>query len=363
MLPVTLITGFLGSGKTTLLNFLLKHAALKNSLVVINEFGEIAIDHLIVSAPAENVRLLSNGCMCCQVRGELVDTLNDVAQKRRRGELSPFERILIETSGLADPVPILQTIVTDDRLSLLLHLDAVITVIDAIHVLRQLSVQDEIRKQIAVADLLLVSKTDLPSAATLPELELVVRRINGGAEILPVTHGAIDPTCLLGLSAAPRRDRSLLRWVEGARPSGSADGHGLHAGDIQTFSLFLEEPVSKPGLIMWLSMLAHFRGAQLLRVKGIVNVVGKPHIIHAVQTVIHEPIQLDAWPTADERTRIVFIVRGLDRGAISKTLEVFGIADSLDNSPGARIDPAAYALFRETARHFIDAPKGKAQGS
>jgi G3E family GTPase len=297
--------------------------------------------------------------MCCQVTGEFVDTLSDVSRKRNAGELPLFDRILIETSGLADPVPILQTIVTDDHLSLLYRPDAVVTMIDAVHALQQLAIRDEARKQVAVSDILLVSKTDLPAAAALVELESAIKLINSGAEIFRVVHGAIDPEYLLGFGAASRRGHDLVQWLESIPPASNTHDHKLHTHDIQTFTLFIENPVSKAGLITWLSMLANFKGQHLLRVKGIVNVAGQPHIIHAVQTVIHEPVALDAWPTPDERTRIVFIVRGLDRSAIEKTVAVLGIADSFGNSP--RIEPAAYARFREAAQYFTYVPEDPVQ--
>jgi G3E family GTPase len=361
MLPVTIITGFLGSGKTTLLNFLLRQDALKKSLVIINEFGEVAIDHLIVSAPAENVRLLSNGCLCCRVKGEFADTLSEAARQRSAGELPPFDRILIETSGLADPVPILKTIVTDDRLSLLYELDAVIAVIDAVNLVQQLRNQNEARKQIAVSDIMLLSKTDLPSAVDSSELQAALRGINRGAEILPVLHGAIDPNRLLGLSTAHRRKCDLARWVYAASATESARDRPLHTHDIQTFSLCFEAPVGKAGLLIWLSLLANFKGRQLLRVKGVVNVAGQPYMVHVVQSVVHEPIPLEAWPTSDRRTRIVFIVRDLDRSAIEKTTTVLAITEALDNSP--LIDSAGYARFREAARHFTHVPLDKSRGN
>jgi G3E family GTPase len=354
MLPVTIITGFLGSGKTTLLNFLLSHSRLKNSLVIINEFGEVAIDHLIISAPAENVRLLSNGCMCCQMAGELADTLSDVWRKRSAGELPPFDRILIETSGLADPVPVLRTLVTDENLSLLYTPDAVVAVVDAVHAVDQLARRDEARKQVALSDILLVSKTDLPSATPLAELEGVVRRINAGAEILPVMHGVIEPERLLDLISPLRRDRDVAQWLERIPPASSESAPPSHTHDIQTFSLCIEGPVSKTGLITWLSMLASFKGRHLLRMKGIVNVAGNPHLIHAVQTVVHEPVALDAWPGSDDRTRIVFIVQGVDRRAIESTVAVLGIADAFGNSRA--IDPAAYARFCAAAQYFTHVP-------
>lgn len=356
-LLVSIITGFLGSGKTTLLNRLLQHSALSNSLVIINELGEVGIDHLLVSTPAENVRLLSSGCLCCELKGDLVDTLTDVSRKRASGEIPAFDRILIETTGLADPVPIVQTIVTDTDLSRLYRLDTVVGVVDAVHALTQLATQDEVRKQIAVSDVLLLSKTDLAAPDALPEVEAAVRKINAGAELIPVLHGDIDPDLLFGRGAVDGHalEADVECWLGLQRHSKSAAGGGnvytLHAGDIRTFTLFHEGRVSAAGLAMWLSMLASFKGPQLLRVKGIVNVSGDPYVIHAVQTVIHEPVQLEKWPTSDERTRIVFIVRGLERDALEKTFAAFAMPDSLGDA--RHIDPAAYARFLEAAKHFM----------
>ena len=176
MTPVCIITGFLGSGKTTLINHILTHQAFKNSLVIVNEFGEIGIDHLLVSCPSENVYLLANGCMCCKVRGDMVDTLTDIIRKRTSGDIPLFDRVFIETTGLADPVPIVQTIVSDDKLNPFFCLDAVIGVIDAVHAGSQLVSHYEARKQVAIADVLLLSKTDLVSAVDLADLEPAIRK-------------------------------------------------------------------------------------------------------------------------------------------------------------------------------------------
>lgn len=351
MICATIITGFLGSGKTTLLNRLLKHPAARNSLVVINEFGEIGIDHLTVAIPTENVRLLANGCMCCQTKGDLVDTLTDLSSKRDSADLPPFDRIFIETTGLADPVPIAQAIVNDEHLSKVYRLDRVIAVVDAVHLYSQLSSHDEARKQVAVADILLLSKTDLVDPAELSELNAAVKRINAGAEIFPVAHGEIDPHLLLdgNAGAAPR---DIARWLEGIQEGLEPQARHPHRDGISTFSASLETPISKAGLATWLSMLASLKGLQLLRVKGVINVAGEPYIVDVVQSVVHQPFRLDAWPTADKRTRIVFIARGLTREAIEKTFSAFAMGDSLPDT--RRFDPSAYARFREVADQFID---------
>lgn len=355
MLPVSIITGFLGSGKTTLLNRLLQHESLRTSLVIINEFGEVGIDHLLVSAPAENLRLLANGCLCCEVKGDLVETLTDVSLRRARGEIPAFDRVLIETTGLADPVPIVQTVVTDLDLSKLYRLDSVVGVVDTLHALTQLGTQPEVTKQIAVSDVVLLSKTDLVGGDALTEVEGAVLRINAGAQRLRVVHGEVDPEALFGRSTGDGAARmaELDRWLAAERaPAAGGQQYMPHAADVRTYTLYHDGPVSGPGVATWLSMLASFCGPQLLRVKGLINVAGDAYVVHAVQTVIHEPVKLERWPGEDRRTRIVFIVRGLERAALQGTFAAFGMPESLGENPLA-IDPAAYARFVESAKHFL----------
>ena len=350
MVPTTIITGFLGSGKTTLLNRLLRDPACGNSLVVINEFGEIGIDHLTVSVPTANVRLLANGCMCCQTKGELADTLADVWLKRTAGELPPFNRVMIETTGLADPVPIIETMVNHPRLSGIYKLDRVIAVIDAVHLYAQLNDHEEATKQVAVADLLLVSKTDLVDPAELPVLNATIAQVNPAAEAVTATFGAVDPLRLLaGDSVTPR---GIRRWLERVPQDHSDHERRPHTEGVKTFTVFLDTSISSAGLATWLSMLASLKGPQLLRVKGLVNVDGDPFIIDIVQSVVHHPLKLDRWPTEDKRSRIVFIVRGLTRQAIERTFTAFSLGDSLPRT--TRFEPEAYARFRKAADGFIE---------
>ena len=344
MISATIITGFLGSGKTTLLNRLLKHPLARNSLVVINEFGEVGIDHLIVSVPAENVRLLANGCMCCQTKGHLVETLADLWARRKHGKLPAFDRIFIETTGLADPVPVLHAIVNDEHLNPVYRLERVITVVDAANLHWQLSEYEQAEKQVAVADIVVLSKTDLVERAELAELEARIRRITAGAEIFSAANGSVDTQRLLVASA-----RAAERWLErSATVRASSD---THLSGISSLSASLEGCISPAGLATWLSMLASLKGVQLLRVKGVVNVAGEPYVVDVVQSVVHEPFKLDAWPTPDKRTRIVFIVRGATRESIEATFSAFALGDALQ---GMRtFDAAAYARFRTVADQFI----------
>ena len=350
MVPTTIITGFLGSGKTTLLNRLLRHPACSNSLVVINEFGEIGIDHLAVSVPTENVRLLVNGCMCCQTKGELAETLADVWLKRTAGQLPPFDRVMIETTGLADPVPIIETMVNHPSLSSIYRLDQVIAVIDAVHLYAQLNDHEEATKQVAVADLLLISKTDLVDAAELPVLDATIARVNPAAEVVIAAFGDVDPQRILAVDSVT--PHGIRRWLERVPQRHDEHEKSPHTEGVKTFSVLLDAPISGAGLATWLSMLASLKGPQLLRVKGLVNVDGDPFIIDIVQSVVHQPFKLDTWPTADKRSRIVFIVRDLTRQAIERTFTAFSLGGSLPHT--AQFDPVAYARFRKVADEFIE---------
>jgi len=368
-LPVSIITGFLGSGKTTLLNRLLQHASMANSLVIINEFGEIGIDHLLVSVPSENMMLLNNGCLCCVFRGDLVQTFADVYTKRSRGEVPMFDRIVVETTGLADPVPVIQTIVTDEDIAPHYCLETVVTLVDAVHGEAQLNRNAESVKQVAVADTLLISKTDLASEAQADSLRVKLRQLNPGAEVCAALHGAIDPGKLFfaGSGDSSAKLGELERWLDveapqahehhdhlqhARDPEGRVDTLEEHKEALQTFSLYYEAPISRPALALWLNMLSSFLGPDLLRVKGVLNVEGEPVVVHVVQTIVHEPLPLKEWPTADRRSRLVFITRSIGKQQLERTLEVFRLADSAIPR-GAAIDPEAYTNFARLAKGFL----------
>ncbi len=353
-LPVSIITGFLGSGKTTLLNRLLQDPAMAGAAVIINEFGEIGLDHLLIATPNENTVLLASGCICCTVRGDLVNTLRDLDKQRRKGDVPAFDRVLIETTGLADPVPIVQTVVTDERLAPHYGLDSVVTLVDAVNGLAQLATQPESLKQAAIADRLLLTKCDLASAAEVRALTAKLASLNPGASVSAVAHGDIAPALLFGAAIdATSQAAAVAGWLRDgdyvrveAQQRLSPARTATHDPRIQSYCIHLDEPVTAAGLTAWLTALASLRGADLLRVKGLLNVDGEPVAVHAVQTLIHEPVVLQRWPDAERRSRLVFIARGMDRAAIEATLDVLRWKSTLAaGNTVPKPDPQAYARF------------------
>lgn len=361
-LPISIITGFLGNGKTTLLNHLLQSPALSDAVVIINEFGEIGIDHLLVATPAENMVLLNSGCLCCTVKGDLVETLTDLRDKRRNGQIPPFGKVIVETTGLADPVPIIQTIVTDGELSPVYRLESVVTLVDAVHGMSQLDNHPESVKQAAVSDVLLLTKMDLADAAGAGELRARLARINPGAEIDETVRGVISPDRVLrgGIYDPATKGPDVERWLSEENFRRAAEhGHEHHAHDVnrhddhvQSFCFHYDRPIQRSGLMVWLNMLADLRGADLLRVKGILNVEGKPVIVHAVQTIIHEPVLLERWPSADQRSRIVMIVRDMERSELERTFDAFQFSVTPEPPENTAFDPDSYARFMEAAVKF-----------
>jgi G3E family GTPase len=352
--PVTIVTGFLGSGKTTLLNRLLRDPAAADTAVVINEFGAVALDHLLVTVPSEGILLLANGCICCTVRGDLVDTLAQLARQRALREVPPFRRVLIETTGLADPVPIVQTLATDSRVAPHFAFDGVLALVDSVNGAAQLDAHREAVKQAALADRLVLTKCDLAPPRAIAALERRLARLNPGARRLRAAWGEVAPEAVLGSGVDARE---LLRaldprlYAAGSRRLAGARGAARHDRRIRAFCTVLERPVSGTGLATWLTLLASMRGADLLRVKGLVNVEGRPVVVHAVQSVIHEPVELARWPDAERRSRLVFITRGIGRERIERTLDALAF-DSGGLTPRGAFDPRAYQRFVALVRNF-----------
>ena len=323
-LPVSLITGFLGSGKTTLLNRLLRKPSMGDSAVIINEFGEVGLDHLLVSALDGEVAVLSSGCVCCTLRSDLEQTVRELLVKRDRGEVPAFSRILVETTGLADPAPIVGLLLNNPLVSHFVRLDAVVTTMDALYGAQQLDEHAEAVKQAALADRLLLTKADLASQDAIEDLKLRLAALNPGANLHIVSNGDIAPDALFGaaLFDPVRKTADVRRWInESAYASAGhlRDHHGAHDhshdGDIRSFCLSAEEPLSWVAVSNWLARLRKGAGSDLLRVKGILNLAGEaaPVAIHGVHHVFHPPVQLDGWPDSDRRSRIVFITRGIER--------------------------------------------------
>jgi G3E family GTPase len=359
--PVSVITGYLGSGKTTLLNRLLRDPGMARAAVIINEFGEIGLDHLLVATPAENTVLLQNGCLCCTIRGDLVETLADLLARRASGGIPAFDRILVETTGLADPVPVLRTLASDEIIAPRLKPGAVITVVDGVNGERQLDDCAESVKQAAVADCLLVSKPELAGVPAVRALRKRLLRINPGAQIHEVANGDIAPDRLFGaaLDDPAATGERIERWLNEAAfvKTRRAPLHARHAtgtkhGErINAFAVRRAGALSAEGLMAWLNLLAALKGANLLRVKALVNVEGRPVAVHAVQSVIHEPVTLEAWPSADHDTRIVFITRDMARAELEATLPALDLP-ARRPAKGVAIDPEAYAKFARAVAGF-----------
>jgi G3E family GTPase len=309
-LPVSVITGFLGSGKTTLLSHLLRDPAFEHTAVIINEFGAVGLDHLLVESSDEQILMLDGGCVCCTVRGDLVRTAADLLARRAAGTVTPFERIVIETTGLADPAPIVHALMTDRDIAEQLRLESVITTVDAAAGAATLDAHPQSVKQAALADCIVVTKSDLadPTANGLAER---LQALNPGAAKLRAVHGVVDANRLF--EARAHYDASLYE-----APVHRHDG-------INTFCLRREKPLHAVTLGLFLQVVAEHCGARLLRLKGLVDVVespGSPAVIHGVQHVFHPPAWLDAWPDEDRSTRIVVISQGLDARWLQDLLEV-----------------------------------------
>jgi G3E family GTPase len=324
-LPVVLVTGFLGSGKTTLISALLADPAMGETAVVVNELGDVAIDHHLVRRVDEQTIVLNSGCVCCTLRGDLRDELRDLLARRARGDVPPFRRVVVETTGLADPAPVLSTLLTEPVLRHHFAVEAVVATIDAVAGAATLDRHAESVKQAAVADTLLVTKSDAAAPAAVAALEARLRALNPLAPIRRVAFGAIAPDDLL------RARGSELPAAGRVEPA-----DGAHAHDISAFSLVLDEPLDWDAFAVWLTMLLHSRGLDVLRVKGLLDVgEAGPVVLDGVQHVVHRPRHLAAWPDDDHRTRIVFITRGIERDAVLASLRAFAGLGRAATAPAA----------------------------
>jgi G3E family GTPase len=339
-IPISLLTGFLGSGKTTVLNYLLRQPAMANVMVIINEFGEIGLDHELVESATDDLVLLQSGCLCCTIRGDLIETLRSLYGKRSRGEIPPFDRVMIETTGLADPAPILQAIMTDVQVMSRFQLDGVISTVDAVAGNATLDRHIEAVKQAAVADRILLTKTDLVQGDECQTVERRLRALNLAAPIHRIRDGEIDPSLLfdIGLFNPATKSLDVQRWLQEEKYTQSHNDHNHHSDDqhghaandvnrhddhIRAISLIVDEPIPGEVLDNWLTSLLQFRGPDLLRFKGIVSVAGMPGpiVLHGVQHAIYPPVVLKTWPSEDRRTRMVFITYDIDERTLRESLD------------------------------------------
>ena len=358
-LPVSVLTGFLGSGKTTLLQKLLAHPDMSRTAVVINEFGEIGLDHLLVAKASENMVLMESGCVCCSIRGDLVNTLRDLFIQRVRGEITEFDRVIVETTGLADPAPILHTLMSDPLLAARFRLDSVIATVDAVHGSNQLDRQPESVKQAAVADRIVLTKSDAATEEAMTTLLKRLKAINPAAPVIKASFGDVDPADLFnaGLYNPETKSPDVMRWLrdEAYREQQDHDhhdhghdhehghecgehcdhdhdhdhvhghDHNRHDDHIRSFSMLIEQRIPWNAFVDFMDAVVSAGGENMLRVKGMLNVVEseKPIVVHGVQHMFHPPVQLEEWPTEDQRSKLVFITRDMDQTMIRQMFKQF----------------------------------------
>lgn len=373
-LPLSVFTGFLGAGKTTLLNRLLKDPALSDTAVLVNEVGDIGIDHNLYEIVEEGVILLSSGCLCCAVRGDLVNSLENLLRARDNGRCKPFQRVVIETTGIADPASVIHIIMTQPYLTLRYRLDGVVTLVDAVNGMKTLDHHEEAVKQAAMADRIVLTKTDLPEgAAQLPALRERLQKLNPAAIVL---EGEVRAEALInaGLYNPQSKIPDVARWLceeaviaaeEDAHHHGHEHshhhGHGhhhdhhghrhdqasRHDASIKAFSIATQTPVALNTLEMFLDLLRSAHGDKILRMKGIVQLADDPErpvVFHVVQHLMHPPARLEAWPDTDRRSRMVFITKDLAPEMVRKMFDAFQGVPQVDTPDKAALTDNPLAL-------------------
>jgi G3E family GTPase len=330
-IPVNLVTGFLGSGKTTLLQRLLPSQELAGAAVLVNELGEVGLDHHLLRRVEEDIVLLKSGCLCCTIRGDLRDSVRDLYDRRECGTVPPFDRLIIETTGLADPAPIVATFTADPVLCHHFRLGNIITVVDARNGRSSLAAFEECRKQAAVADRIVISKTDITPEDEIELLRAELLHINRTAVQFDSASEPLSPSVLMAndICDPAAKAGEVRAWLADENMLGNDDDrdHAVnrHGADIVAFCVSLDTPLDWTAFALWLTMLLNRHGQDILRVKGMLHIqgVGTPVIVHGVQHTIHPPTHLDAWPDGVARTSLIFIAKGLVRPRLQESLEAF----------------------------------------
>ena len=323
-IPVTVITGFLGSGKTTLLSSILKKKEMQKTAVIINEFGEIGLDHALIEHTDENIVELQSGCICCTIQGDLNKTLIDLFDKMMNGKVSSFNRVLIETTGLANPVPIIHTLMSSIELIRIYSLDGVITVVDSINGEKTLDLHEESLKQLALAEKIILSKTDIVDKDEINSLIYRIKEINPVSQIVFSKFGNIPLEEIFGLGAYDpyKKSEDVKKWLAAEKYKDKKHHHhhdvNRHNENIRAFSMMSEKPVNMIAFSFFRDMITAALGANLLRMKGIVNIAGeeRPAVIHGVQHIFHPVQWLEKWPDNDRRTKLVFITQNIKKEQI-----------------------------------------------
>ncbi len=333
---ITVLTGFLGSGKTTILTSLIKQKQLANAAIIINEFGEVGLDHDLIETTDENVIELQNGCICCTIQIDLKKTLLNLLIKMKKGDISPFNHVIIETTGLADPVPIIHTLMTSLDIQKTYSIDGVITVVDSINGVSTYNAYEEAVKQTAFADRIILSKTDIADKETVNFLSKRINAINPKVTILKSDKNYTQVSKLLGLNDynPKNKDWNVREWleIENKKSSNHLHNHyhehdvNRHGDDIETFAMVTTKPVSMTSVNFFLELLMCQMGEKILRIKGILNVKGHncPAVIHGVQHIFHPLRWLEKWPSDNKQSRLVFITKNLKKDTINDLFKIIG---------------------------------------
>lgn len=336
---LTVLTGFLGSGKTTILSSLIKQKQMVNSAIIINEFGEVGLDHDLIETTDENVIELRNGCICCTIQGDLKTTLLNLIKKMEKGDIPIINHVIIETTGLADPVPIIHTLMSSLDLQRIFSLDGVITVVDSVNGEATFNTHEEAVKQTAFADRIILSKTDIVDKGTINFLNKRIKEINPKVTIIKSDKNSFPMSKLLGLNDynPQNKDWNVKEWLEIEKNKSSNYLHNhhdhhhkhnlnRHGDNIETFAMVTSQPTSMTSVNFFLELLMSQMGENILRIKGILNIKGenRPAVIHGVQHIFHPLEWLEKWPSNDKKSRLVFITKNTNKNTIDDFFKIIG---------------------------------------